>query len=146
MEKDDKGSTMIRMGVSGSMFLLVPAYPGCPGSKAVKRSSLLLLLHVQIPLDEAADAVANSDGDRHQLVSSSCEHEADETTPKSLVYLDRLCDRRRVECVVHTLAAVADKPQSRLVSQLHDIACRHRMSRLCRIIDDIEAFSVAAVR
>ena len=24
------------------MFLLVPAYPGCPGSKAVKRSSSLL--------------------------------------------------------------------------------------------------------
>jgi len=24
-------------------FLLVPAYPGCPGSKAVKRSLLLLL-------------------------------------------------------------------------------------------------------
>ena len=23
------------------MFLLVPAYPGCPGSKAVKRSSML---------------------------------------------------------------------------------------------------------
>jgi len=33
MEKDDKGSTMIRMGVSG-----------CPGSKAVKRLLLLLLL------------------------------------------------------------------------------------------------------
>ena len=30
------------MGVSGSMFLLVPAYPGCPGSKAVKQSLLLL--------------------------------------------------------------------------------------------------------
>ena len=44
MEKDDKESTMIRMGVSGRMFLLVPAYPGCPGSKAVKRSLLLLLL------------------------------------------------------------------------------------------------------
>ena len=42
MEKDDKGSTMIRMGVNGWMFLLVPAYPGCPGSKAVKRSLLLL--------------------------------------------------------------------------------------------------------
>jgi len=41
MEKDDKGSTMIRMRVSGCMFLLVPAYPGCPGSKAVKRSLLL---------------------------------------------------------------------------------------------------------
>jgi len=26
------------------MFLLVPAYPGCPGSKAVKRSLLLSLL------------------------------------------------------------------------------------------------------
>ena len=43
MEKGDKGSTMIRMGVSGWMFLLVPAYPGCPGSKAVKWSLLLLL-------------------------------------------------------------------------------------------------------
>ena len=32
------------MGVSGWMFLLVPAYPGCPGSKAAKRSLLLLLL------------------------------------------------------------------------------------------------------
>ena len=31
------------MGVSGWMFFLVPAYPGCPGSKAVKRSLLLLL-------------------------------------------------------------------------------------------------------
>ena len=28
------------------MFLLVPAYPGCPGSKAVKRSLLLLLMRV----------------------------------------------------------------------------------------------------
>ena len=27
------------------MFLLVPAYPGCPGSKAMKRSLLLLLLY-----------------------------------------------------------------------------------------------------
>ena len=44
MEKGDKGSTMIWMGVSWWMFLLVPAYPGCPGSKAVKRSLLLLLL------------------------------------------------------------------------------------------------------
>jgi len=41
MEKDDKGSTLIRIGVSGWKFLLVPAYPGCPGSKAVKRSSSL---------------------------------------------------------------------------------------------------------
>ena len=46
MEKDDKGSTMIRMGVSGWMFLLVPAYPGCPGSKAVKRSLLFAVCNV----------------------------------------------------------------------------------------------------
>ena len=32
------------------MFLLVPAYPGCPGSKAVKWSLLLLLLLVHLRL------------------------------------------------------------------------------------------------
>jgi len=37
MEEDDKGCPIIRMGVSGWAFLLVPAYPGCPGPKAVKR-------------------------------------------------------------------------------------------------------------
>ena len=55
MEKGDKGSTLIRMGVSGWMFLLVPAYPGCPGSKAVKRLLLLLLLwwcHYSKPLQK----------------------------------------------------------------------------------------------
>ena len=31
------GCPMIRMGVSGWVFLLVPEYPGCPGPKAVKR-------------------------------------------------------------------------------------------------------------
>ena len=36
MEEDDKGCPMIRMGVSGWVFLLVPAYPGCPRPKAVK--------------------------------------------------------------------------------------------------------------
>jgi len=30
------------------MFLLVPAYSGCPGSKAVKRSLLLLLLYYNL--------------------------------------------------------------------------------------------------
>jgi len=30
------------------MFLLVPAYPGCPGSKAVKQSLLLLLSRLQL--------------------------------------------------------------------------------------------------
>jgi len=44
MEKGDKGSMLTRMGVSGWMFLLVPAYPSCPGQTAVKRLLLLLLL------------------------------------------------------------------------------------------------------
>ena len=48
MEKGDKGSTMIRMGVSGWMFLLVPAYPGCPGQTAVKWLLLLLWLYTYI--------------------------------------------------------------------------------------------------
>jgi len=43
MEKDDKGSTLTRMGVSGLVFLLVPAYLGCLGQTAVKWLLLLLL-------------------------------------------------------------------------------------------------------
>jgi len=37
MEEVDKGCPMIRMGVSGSVFLWVPAYLGSAGPKAVKR-------------------------------------------------------------------------------------------------------------
>ena len=37
MEEVHKGCPMIRMDVSGWMFLLVPAYPGSPRPKAVKR-------------------------------------------------------------------------------------------------------------
>jgi len=44
MEKGNKGSTLTRMSVSGWMFLLVPAYPGCPGQTAVKWLLLLLLI------------------------------------------------------------------------------------------------------
>ena len=52
------------------MFLLVPAYPGCPGSKAVKRSLLLLLfrkrckclLHLWSGVGAANHAVWGTDG------------------------------------------------------------------------------------
>jgi len=37
MEEVDKECPMIKMGVSGWVFLLVPSYPGGPGTKAVKR-------------------------------------------------------------------------------------------------------------
>ena len=46
MEKGDKGSTLTRMGVSGWMFLLVPAYPGCLGQTAVKWLVVVVLLMV----------------------------------------------------------------------------------------------------
>ena len=35
MEEDDKGCPMIRMGLSGWMFLRVLAYPGSPGQRAL---------------------------------------------------------------------------------------------------------------
>jgi len=87
---------------------------------------------------EVVDGFANGENEQHRadMVDSV------DSTPKSLVYLDRLCDRRRVECVIHTLATVTDRP---LVSRLRQIGRRHSLLRLCRIIDDIEAFSVAAV-
>jgi len=31
MDETDKGLLMTMIGVSGLMFLLVPAHPGCPG-------------------------------------------------------------------------------------------------------------------
>jgi len=37
MEEVDKGCPMIRMGVRVNVFFLVPAHPGSPGQKAVKR-------------------------------------------------------------------------------------------------------------
>ena len=40
------------------MFLLVPAYPGCPGSKAVKRS-LLLYYRVVLLLDSSIGSELN---------------------------------------------------------------------------------------
>ena len=44
---------MIRMGVSGWMFLLVPAYPGSPGQKAVKRLCVCMC-RIGIWLDSAS--------------------------------------------------------------------------------------------
>ena len=78
MEKDDKGSTMIRMGVSGWKFLLVPAYPGCPGSKAVKRSLLLLLSVLPIICIALVLCMGHATGgacidtDMLQLVAAAC--------------------------------------------------------------------------
>ena len=51
MEEDDKGCPMIRMGVSGWVFLLVPAYPGCPRPKAIKRLCVCVVV-VQFQLND----------------------------------------------------------------------------------------------
>ena len=48
------------------MFLLVSAYPGCPGSKAVKRSSLLLLLLLQ-----GFELLASCDSLKYHISTSS---------------------------------------------------------------------------
>jgi len=51
------------------MFLLVPAYPGCPGLKAVKRSLLLLLLYVKVAYDNLDNKQRyDVDDDDDQLV------------------------------------------------------------------------------
>jgi len=40
----------------GRVFLLVPAYPGCPGTKAVKQLLLLLLLLSDAAFDNKSDS------------------------------------------------------------------------------------------
>ena len=46
MEEIDEGCVMIRMNVSGWMFLLVPAHPGTPRQMAVKRLCVYITLKV----------------------------------------------------------------------------------------------------
>jgi len=41
------------------MFLLVPAYPGCPGSKAVKRSLLLVVVTTIVNSDHGRPRITN---------------------------------------------------------------------------------------
>jgi len=54
MEEADKDWMMIRM-VGGWVFLLVPARPGSPGQRAVKRSLLLLLLSITVKFTQIAE-------------------------------------------------------------------------------------------
>ena len=70
MEEVDKGCLMIRMGVSGWVFLLVPTYPGSPGPKAVKR--LCVCVCVCVVLSETlVDVVLCMKGDT-QFVDVDC--------------------------------------------------------------------------
>jgi len=50
MEEADKDWMMIRM-VGGWVFLLVPAHPGSPGQRAIKRLLLMLCVLVQFEVD-----------------------------------------------------------------------------------------------
>ena len=48
MEEVDKGCPVIKIGVSGWMFLLVQAYPGGPRPKAVKRLCVCVCVCVYV--------------------------------------------------------------------------------------------------
>ena len=50
MEEVDKGCLMIGMGVSVWMFLLVPAYLGSPGQKAIKQLCVCVCVRVCVTL------------------------------------------------------------------------------------------------
>jgi len=41
MDTADKGRLMTTMGVSGGMFLLVPAHPGCPRQNPENRKTVV---------------------------------------------------------------------------------------------------------
>jgi len=85
MEKGDIGSMLTKMGVSGWMFLLVPAYPGCPGRTAVK---WLLLLPI-IPGQDASLWLHEIDTSANWFIScvfSACH--------SSLVVSDDVISRR----------------------------------------------------
>jgi len=47
MEEVDKGCPMIRIGVSGGIFLLELAHPGSPRQTAVKRLCVKAALYIQ---------------------------------------------------------------------------------------------------
>jgi len=60
MEKDDKGCPMIRLGVSGSVFLLVPAYPGCPGQKPLNGCVCVKLVFVNFCTNKHGSSAAQA--------------------------------------------------------------------------------------
>jgi len=49
MEEVDTGCPMIRMGVSGCMFLLVPAHPGSPVSRTKGRQTVVCVCVCFVP-------------------------------------------------------------------------------------------------
>jgi len=45
----ERSTALCYCKAEGRVFLLVPAYPGCPGTKAIKRLLLLLLSYISCP-------------------------------------------------------------------------------------------------
>ena len=80
------------------MFLLVPAYPGCPGSKAVKRSLLLLsLLYV----------LTNQSGPSGQICLTFVNAEVSVNLALAKKILLKLCVRVEVSSVESNETTVA---------------------------------------
>jgi len=62
MEEVDKQCPMIRIGVSGGCFFLVPAYPGSPGQRAVKRLCVCVCVCVVIVMHAIMNSRCDCDG------------------------------------------------------------------------------------
>ena len=62
MEKADKGWRVIRIGVSGWMFILVPAHMGSPKQRAIKQLLLLLCpiyIYISVSYNNCTDTTIN---------------------------------------------------------------------------------------
>ena len=84
MEEADKGYPIIRMGVSGWMFLLVPACPGSPGPTAVKWLCMCVCVCVEAVVERAKPLqrlhVASSHAEQNQSVADGWPQFAPPTT------------------------------------------------------------------
>ena len=103
------------------MFLLVLAYPGCPGSKAVKRSLLLLLLyHLRFNVSIEAVCLCVQGGWLEQCVNTEPEvlwidtdkllHTPQWSQQRGDVVFNEL-EAQLVVCIVHRLVEVRERSQ-----------------------------------
>ena len=108
------------------MFLLVPAYPGCPGSKAVKRSSSsLLLLFVSLVLIISSDNLMSRDVKTVYFSEPVCRNRFLPVTERpivsGIVVTGRACYQSIACCFTAAVARIPDArtPTPRNKGQWH---------------------------
>ena len=79
--------------------------------------------------------MAESGGDEGSKENHDAERDNQTTPPMTLVYLDSLCDRGRLEFLLATLQQ-ASEGDVNLVDRLYATATNHALKRLCRIINE----------